>query len=118
MAPTNLKSLSVAQLLSLREEIDRQLQIRRSELQSQLAQIGMSERGTGGRTNSGMKVAPKYRHPETGETWTGRGGIAGWLAREIKAGKKREDFLINREQVAKPAKAAKKATKSSSAKRH
>jgi DNA-binding protein H-NS len=41
-----------------------------------------------------MKVAPKYRHPKTGETWSGRGGTAGWLAREIKAGKKREDFLI------------------------
>ena len=42
----------------------------------------------------GTKVAPKYRHPKTGETWSGRGGTAGWLAREIKAGKKREDFLI------------------------
>ena len=47
----------------------------------------------------GSKVAAKYRHPRTGETWSGRGGVAGWLAREIKSGKKREDFLI-----AKPAK--------------
>ncbi len=39
-------------------------------------------------------VAPKYRHPETGETWSGRGRTARWLAEEEKNGKRREDFLI------------------------
>lgn len=115
MAQVNLKTFSVTQLLSLREEIDRQLQLRRSELQAQLAQIGMSDRGAGGRASSGLKVAPKYRHPVTGETWTGRGGIAGWLAKELKAGKKREDFLIvdgNGDSSAKPAKKVAKASKS------
>ena len=93
MPSTNIKALSVTQLLAMRGDIDKLLQSKRTELQAQLAQIGG---GTARKTGSvkGTKVAPKYRHPKTGETWSGRGGTAGWLAREIKAGKKREDFLI------------------------
>ena len=90
----NVKPLSVPQLLALREEIDQQLELRKSELQAQLAQIGGGARGSNGRSAKSAKVAPKYRHPVSGETWTGRGGVAGWLAQELKAGKKREDFLI------------------------
>jgi DNA-binding protein H-NS len=83
----------------MRADIDKQLQSRKAELQAQLAQIGGD--GSAGKVRSvkGSKVAPKYKHPKTGETWSGRGGVAGWLAREIKSGKKRDDFLI-----AKPAK--------------
>ncbi len=105
MPSTNIKALSVPQLLAMRADIDRLLQSKRSELQAQLAEIGgdgRSARRAG--SVKGMKVAAKYRHPKTGETWSGRGGVAGWLAREIKAGKKREDFLI-----AKPAKKQRKA---------
>lgn len=35
------------------------------------------------------KVAPKYRDPATGVTWTGRGLAPKWMA-----GKNKEDFLI------------------------
>lgn len=97
MPAVNLKSLSVPQLLALRSDIDTTLQSRRSELQAQLAEIGGGStqgRSYGGSKIKGSKVAAKYRHPKTGETWSGRGGVAGWLARELKAGKKREDFLI------------------------
>ena len=95
MPSTNIKNLSVSQLLAMRADIDKLLQAKKTELQTQLAQIGGDGRG-GRKAGSvkGMKVAPKYRHPKTGETWSGRGGVAGWLAKEIKAGKKREDFLI------------------------
>jgi DNA-binding protein H-NS len=94
MPTPNIKSLSVAELLALRDDIDQQLQTHRAALQAQLAKIG----GSNGRSSSvqGIKVPPKYRHPKTGETWTGRGGVAGWLAREIAAGAKREHFLIDK----------------------
>ncbi|WP_211908033.1 H-NS histone family protein [Tardiphaga alba] len=93
MYTPDLKSLSVPQLLALREDIDKQLLAHRDELQAQLAQIG-TVNGRGGPTR-GVKIAPKYRHPKTGETWTGRGGVAGWLAKEIAAGRNREEFLID-----------------------
>jgi DNA-binding protein H-NS len=90
MPTPNLKSLSVPELLSLRDDIDRHLEERRSELQAQLAQIG----GRNGVSARGVKVPPKYRHPATGETWSGRGDVASWLSAELRAGKTREDFLI------------------------
>ena len=37
----------------------------------------------------GQKAAPKYRDPETGKTWTGRGVAPKWIA-----GRDREAFLI------------------------
>lgn len=42
----------------------------------------------------GSKVAPKYRHPGTGETWSGRGKPPKWLAAEMSKGKKPADFAI------------------------
>jgi DNA-binding protein H-NS len=39
-------------------------------------------------------VAPKYRHPGSGQTWTGRGLKPRWLTAEIAAGKTANDFLI------------------------
>lgn len=95
MPAINVKNLSVKELLDLRADIDRALQARKSELQAQLAQIGGGDGGGRGGRAKGGKVAAKYRHPDTGETWSGRGGVAGWLAAELKAGKKREDFLID-----------------------
>jgi len=38
---------------------------------------------------AGSKVAPKYRHPETGQTWTGRGKAPKWIQNED-----REKFAI------------------------
>ena len=43
----------------------------------------------------GRRVAPKYRTPKNrSETWAGRGAMPRWMAAQIKAGKKREDFAI------------------------
>jgi DNA-binding protein H-NS len=92
---TNLKSMSVAELLQMRRDIDAALQSRRGELEQMLGEIGGGNKTNGrGSKLAGKKVAPKYRHPKTGDEWSGRGGIAKWLAAEIKAGTKKESFLI------------------------
>jgi DNA-binding protein H-NS len=39
-------------------------------------------------------VAVKYRNPETGETWTGRGQPSKWLKAMEVAGRKREEFAV------------------------
>lgn len=43
---------------------------------------------------AGKKVAPKYRNPETGETWTGRGLQPNWLKSAVASGKHLNDFAI------------------------
>jgi proteasome lid subunit RPN8/RPN11 len=40
------------------------------------------------------KAKAKYRHPETGETWAGRGHMARWLREAIEGGATREDFRV------------------------
>jgi len=46
------------------------------------------------KTTGAKAVAPKYRHPETGQTWSGRGKAPRWLATEEENGASREGFLI------------------------
>jgi DNA-binding protein H-NS len=39
-------------------------------------------------------VAPKYRNPQTGETWSGRGLQPNWLKSALAAGHKIEEFSV------------------------
>lgn len=45
------------------------------------------------------KVAAKYRHPETGESWTGRGLKPKWLQQALAEGKSLEEFLLPTESA-------------------
>jgi DNA-binding protein H-NS len=63
----------------------------------------MGGRGAGGNGRRGRvsplrgkKVKPMYKNPKTGETWTGRGRLARWLAAAEKSGRNRSDFLIKK----------------------
>lgn len=53
--------------------------------------------GAKGSPNKGKKLAPKYRHPETGETWAGRGVHPTWIVVYLKKrGRKLDDLLIKK----------------------
>jgi DNA-binding protein H-NS len=112
MPKMNLASMSVEALLQLRDDVGRFLNRKAGEMQRQLAALGedVDSRGRrGGRVSTkGRKVPPKYRGPG-GETWAGRGAMPKWLAAEVKAGRKKEDFLIDRSAA--KAKRAKKRRK-------
>jgi DNA-binding protein H-NS len=89
--------MSVDALLKLREDIDKALDRKASELRSQLSMLG----GPAVQRRSGLKgrkVPPKYRSP-LGETWAGRGARPRWLVAAIKRGKKVENFLIKRRRA-------------------
>jgi len=42
------------------------------------------------------KIKPMYRDSKTGETWSGRGRPARWIAAAEKAGHKRAEFLVRK----------------------
>jgi DNA-binding protein H-NS len=42
------------------------------------------------------KVSPRYRNPETSETWSGRGKQPRWLVAAMEAGGSLDDFRINK----------------------
>ena len=47
-------------------------------------------------TDKRLKVKAKYRNKKTGDTWAGRGKQPRWMTAELKAGKKRDDFLVTK----------------------
>ena len=53
------------------------------------AHIHINRRARNAGADHRGRVAPKYRNPATGETWSGRGKAPLWIA-----GKDREQFLI------------------------
>ncbi len=98
---------SYKDLLKQREALEQQIsEARKRELSEAVAQVrslvaeyGLTAqdvfpagKGAGKGTRSstaGTKVAPKYRNPATGETWTGRGKAPKWIQNE-----NREKFAI------------------------
>lgn len=95
---------SYKDLLKQKEALDLQIEeARQREIADALAKVrqmvaeygltaadvfGGGRRPTGARKSQG-KVAPKYRDPATGKTWTGRGKAPVWIA-----GRDRDQFLI------------------------
>lgn len=89
----NLAGMDVQALIELRTQVEKRLSEKRSELQEQLRVLGGTRVISGDRASklAGTRVAPKYRDPETGATWSGRGVRASWLR-----GKKLSDYLIDK----------------------
>ena len=44
--------------------------------------------------SAGKKVAPKYRNPATGDTWTGRGLKPKWLVAALNSGRSLSEFAL------------------------
>jgi DNA-binding protein H-NS len=92
---------SYKELLAQREQLDKQIKeavqrekadgIAKAKLiieQYDLSATDLFSRKAGLKGGSG-KVAPKYRNPSTGETWTGRGKAPKWID-----GRDRNQYLI------------------------
>lgn len=59
-------------------------------LVSSAAVVEASERGS-----KRAPVKPKYRDPDTGKTWSGRGVMPKWMKAALEAGHDRDEFLID-----------------------
>ncbi|SAL48009.1 histone family protein nucleoid-structuring protein H-NS [Caballeronia peredens] len=98
---------SYKELLAQRESLERQIEEAKSreyaevlnEIKQKMADYGITlQELSGGRSAKASKasrsrsgVAPKYRDPESGSTWSGRGKPPKWIA-----GQDRDSFLISR----------------------
>jgi DNA-binding protein H-NS len=110
-----LPSLSIDELWALHEEVgallSKKITEEKRELEERLARLNrssVSDRATINRAalQSGDRrgvrrkyppVLPKFQNPsDPTETWAGRGKQPRWLVAQLKAGKKINDFLIDR----------------------
>jgi DNA-binding protein H-NS len=98
MVKVNLASMSIDELLKLRDDIGRTLSHKAAQLKDQLSKLGVEadykSRGRGSSLR-GRKVAVKYRD-KSGNTWAGRGAQPVWLREKLKAGAKLEDFAVQK----------------------
>jgi DNA-binding protein H-NS len=103
----DLEAMSVDNLWSLHERISGMLSTRikaeKHELEKRLAILSRGLAGQPGVLGApGEKprrrypvVLPKYRNPQTSETWSGRGKRPRWLTAAMKSGRKIEEFRIH-----------------------
>ena len=108
----NIAGMSIDALLTLRDDVGRALGQRHGELREQLQRLefGATPEKHAGRR--GRKVPPKYRDPENpSNAWAGRGALPRWMQQRIKAGAKKEDFLIGASGSSGRKKRAKKTTR-------
>ena len=102
-----LESMSLDDLWSLHERISSILSTRigaeKHELEKRLALLnrapGALGQGDGRPIDARPRrkyppVLPKYRNPQTSETWSGRGKRPRWLVAAMKSGQRIEDFRI------------------------
>jgi DNA-binding protein H-NS len=102
-----LESMSLDDLWALHEKVSALLATRinaeRRELEKRLAILNRGVDNIGQVTISSSqekprrkypRVLPKYRNPQTSETWSGRGKRPRWLVAAMKSGHKIEEFQI------------------------
>ena len=64
----------------------------REELEAKAAAIGATVKWPG--TRKGEAIPPRYRDPNTGETWAKRGVMPNWLKAHVDAGRDIEEFAV------------------------
>ncbi|ACC69310.1 H-NS histone family protein [Paraburkholderia phymatum] len=98
---------SYRELLAQREKLEKQIEEAKAreyaevlnEIKQKMADYGITLAELGGSRAKAVKtagrpragVAPKYRDPASGSTWSGRGKPPRWIA-----GQEREKFLIEK----------------------
>jgi len=103
----NLKTLSIAELKSLQDEITIEMELRTKAERQKLVQefrdkaksLGISLEdlmsGQKGKARSSGKVAAKYANPaDSSMTWTGRGKRPRWVSEWIDSGKSIDDLKV------------------------
>lgn len=71
-----------------------------AQIRQLMAQYGLDMADVTGRSGSSAarapsaKVAPKYRDPATGQTWSGRGLQPNWLKAALAGGRSLADFAL------------------------
>lgn len=99
---------TLQELLARKEALEREIERAKKEeraeaiakVRSLMAEYGLTLADLGGKPPkkespaSGGKVAPKYRDPATGQTWSGRGLQPNWLKAALAEGRSLDDFKL------------------------
>ncbi|MGL3104360.1 H-NS histone family protein [Bradyrhizobium sp. BR 1432] len=103
MKMNDLKSMSVDELWNLHEKVSAALTQRitaeKVRLDERLRTLGAVDKPIrpAPERRPYPPVRPKYRNPKNpAQTWSGRGKLPSWLDPQLRAGRKLDEFLIDR----------------------
>jgi DNA-binding protein H-NS len=104
MRVDHLGDMAIDELIDLHQHVDQLIEqglsTEKLALRQKLARIEQYERHKGldqpaaEARDSRKSARAKYRNPDSGETWSGRGRLPRWMVALIEQGAEREDFLI------------------------
>jgi DNA-binding protein H-NS len=114
MSVQELTELIEAAEAKRRDKLEEAKAALRTEVERRAAELGVSvddlfvqpgqqapeerrARGRRPRSDAGAKRTAKFRNPETGEEWSGRGRPPRWLTAKEAEGKRREEFSVEPE---------------------
>ncbi|OMZ78781.1 H-NS histone family protein [Burkholderia pseudomallei] len=93
------KMIAFRELLALQTKLEKEVENSRLEAEKRICErvreimaeygIDVEVRAGGGRRETRRRAVPRYWNPETGQTWSGRGGEPKWIV-----GKDRSQFLL------------------------
>lgn len=115
LSPKELQALIAGANAQMQEAYSNQVRAVREKIDAVLKSAGLSINEVyptrGGKKSIGKKgvVAPKYRNPDGGETWSGRGRQPVWFSEALKKRGVTAESLLIGGAVAKKAAPAKKA---------
>jgi DNA-binding protein H-NS len=101
---SDLEKLSVVELTEVHEFVGGRIEelkeagkdTARQKIMAMAAESGHDLKSLGFIDRQSKAAAAKYRDPETGETWSGRGRVPGWIAAAKESGKGLEKFAIEK----------------------
>ena len=87
------------QITDLRAEAEAAKAVERdaaiADIRMRMREFGISITELRGNRTREIRPEPiQYMDPSTGKTWTGRGRAPLWMVRQLRTGKKKEDFFI------------------------
>jgi DNA-binding protein H-NS len=113
MKQTELRSMSTEALWTLHESVVKMLTVKitaeKRELDKRLHQINMVSHvrladgeGSGHERRPYPRVLPKYRNPlQPLEMWSGRGKKPRWMTKQLKSGRRMDEFRIGQDELCK-----------------
>ena len=107
MANFRFELLTTAELLDIRDYVHELLKSRaaneRREIEKTLVRIANATGESASSRHANLKrvkIAPKFRNPQTGETWAGRGARPRWLQAQLRLGHNLQEFAIGADAAA------------------
>ena len=95
-----IANILTAKITAEKRELEKRL--RQISQRSEVGSTDIEERGSPRERRPYPRVLPKYRNPvQPSETWSGRGKKPRWMIKQLRSGRRMDDFRIGQDELRK-----------------